>query len=593
MYVLSFAVAVTIFSIGILYKIFGWFVYTIDPSVAHVSPAGRVRAAFKGIVNVAFSPKILTLLEVFVLDILLQRPIFKESLLRWMMHMSIFTGFMLLMLFHALAGQFPRFTFSGYYSTINPYLFLRDLGGFLVIAGLLIAFYRRLALRSRQFFSNALDWQMIVILAVVMVSGILLEAAEMSSYRAYRQMVDDYAGVEGEDSIALESYWVKNFAIASPNVAEPFDSAVLVLGREMHMSYCAECHSSSRWAFMAYGSTKIIRPFAGWMETNRIDRTLWYIHFLACFAGLAWLPFSKLFHVFVSPLSLLVNSVMKEETSDPVNVATRQILELDACTHCGTCTMRCSVRTAFEEIPNPYILPSEKIDAVRRFAAGKKIDPSERERIQSGMYLCTNCHKCTDVCPVGINLQQLWFNFRERLLRQGHPELQVLSCLSLYRGLNREKIEAEHYFNVQHLAHEAVAGRTGPTQEIGDIPLKIGSGNRPANGLTHIDKLVNNTVWACYGCCTCSNACPVVANYPNPRKVLGLLPHQIIQAAKMGLSEPIFKSNMLRDCLWCYACQQNCPQNVRVADILFELKNLAFSSAQRTVSPTEIDRQVQ
>ena len=581
MYVLSFILAVTICSIGILYKVSCWFRYTIDPSVAHISPLGRVWAALKGIFKVVFSAKILTLLDAFGLDVLLQRQILKENPLRWIMHMSIFAGFTLLMLFHALADQIPGFVFSDYYSTINPYLFLRDLGGFLVVAGLLIAFYRRLALKSRRFFSNALDWQMIVILAFVMVSGILLEAAEMSSYGAYRQMVDDYAAVEDEESIALESYWVKNFAVVSPNIAAPSDPSVLALGQEMHESYCSECHSNSRWAFMGYGSAKIIRPLAGWMETNRIDRTLWYMHFLACFAGLAWLPFSKLFHVFVSPLSLLINSVMKEGASDPVNVATRQILELDACTHCGTCTMRCSVRTAYEEIPNPYILPSEKIKAIRMFAAGKKIGPSERERIQTGLYLCTNCYKCTDVCPVGINLQQLWFNFREFLLRQGHPELQVLSCLSLYRGLNRERIEAEHYFNVQQLAHEAVSGKDDQTREIDQKPLKIDLKKNQLNGFSNTAEQVNNTLWACYSCCTCSNSCPVVANYPNPRKALGLLPHQIIQAAKMGLTEPIYKSNMLRDCLWCYACQQNCPQNVRVTDILFELKNWAILAAQK------------
>jgi heterodisulfide reductase subunit C len=241
--------------------------------------------------------------------------------------------------------------------------------------------------------------------------------------------------------------------------------------------------------------------------------------------------------------------------------------------------MRCSVGTAFEEIPNRYILPSEKIEAVRMFAAGKKIDPFERERIQSGMYLCTNCHKCTDVCPVGINLQQLWFNFREFLLQKGAPELHVLSCLSLYRGLNREKIEPEHYFKVQKLAHEAVSGKDEQVHDIGLNPLKIDSGKKQLRDIFNTNTTAN-TLWACYSCSTCSNSCPVVASYPEPQKVLGLLPHQIIQATKMGLSEPVFTSRMLRDCLWCYACQQNCPQNVQVTDILFELKNLAIRTSQ-------------
>ena len=484
MYSTSLIAAIAVFGIGVLYKVSTWFRYTIDPFTVHITPTERVQAAVKGTLSVLFSTRVLTLLEVFVLDVVFQRRILKESLLRWAMHMSIFTGFMLLLVFHALANQIPGKIFSVYYSTLNPYLFLRNLAGALVIAGLLIAVYRRLALKPRRFFSNVMDWQMIVILAVVMVSGILLEAGEMSSYSAYKQMVDDYADVEDEESIALESYWVKNFAVASPNLSEPFDQSALTLGREMHLTYCSECHSSSQWAFMSYGTAKTIRPLAGWMESKRIDRILWYLHFLASFVGLAWLPFSKLFHVFVSPLSLLINAVMKDEaSSDPANVATRQILELDACTHCGTCTMRCSVGTAFEEIPNLYILPSEKIGAAKMLAAGKDIDPAELDRIQAGLYLCTNCHKCTDVCPVGINLQQMWFNLREFVLQQGRPELQVLSCLSLYRGLNRDKINPAHYFNTQQLAHEAIGGTDERLQEAGQKPVKITSENKKFSGI--------------------------------------------------------------------------------------------------------------
>jgi hypothetical protein len=45
-----------------------------------------------------------------------------------------------------------------------------------------------------------------------------------------------------------------------------------------------------------------------------------------------------MFHIIASPISLLVNAVMDNEKSDPANIATRQAMELDACTHCGTCS---------------------------------------------------------------------------------------------------------------------------------------------------------------------------------------------------------------------------------------------------------------
>jgi heterodisulfide reductase subunit C len=39
-------------------------------------------------------------------------------------------------------------------------------------------------------------------------------------------------------------------------------------------------------------------------------------------------------------------------------------------------------------------------------------------------------------------------------------------------------------------------------------------------------------------------------------------------------------ARMVWDCLGCYQCQENCPQGVRVTDILFELKNMAFQQVK-------------
>ena len=78
---------------------------------------------------------------------------------------------------------------------------------------------------------------------------------------------------------------------------------------------------------------------------------------------------------------------------------------------------------------------------------------------------------------------------------------------------------------------------------------------------------------------TCTNACPVARNYNRPEEVLGLLPHQLMHAIGFRQWDLVFSSMMLWDCLGCYQCQENCPQNVRVADILYELKGLAVSRA--------------
>jgi heterodisulfide reductase subunit C len=81
---------------------------------------------------------------------------------------------------------------------------------------------------------------------------------------------------------------------------------------------------------------------------------------------------------------------------------------------------------------------------------------------------------------------------------------------------------------------------------------------------------------ACFGCQTCTNVCPVVANYENPKEALGLLPHQIMYSVGLGIKDLAFGSNMIWDCVSCYQCQEQCPQGVHVTEILYELKNLAI-----------------
>jgi heterodisulfide reductase subunit C len=60
-------------------------------------------------------------------------------------------------------------------------------------------------------------------------------------------------------------------------------------------------------------------------------------------------------------------------------------------------------------------------------------------------------------------------------------------------------------------------------------------------------------------------------------ETLGLLPHQIIHSVALGLKGLAVGSRMLWDCLTCYKCEENCPQGVRIVEVLYRLKNLAVA----------------
>ena len=577
-YTISLYISLAIFIIGLIYKISTWFFLKTSIDSKAIPASKRVSSAIKGIALTIFSVKILTLIKVFFLDIILQRKVLKEDLFRWLTHILIYGAFMLLLIMHALDKFITAAIFANYSPTINPFLFLRDLFGLLVIIGICMAIYRRFILKAPRLTTNPTDTYAIILLATIMVSGILLEGTKIGSYSVYKRMVTDYAGLEeGEEEFkALTAFWVKEFGTVSPDLREPFSTEILKGGREIHEMSCAGCHSRPQWAFMGYSVASVSKGVALSLDRAGIHTLLLYLHFLACFIGLAYLPFSKFFHILTSPLSLLANSVMDRGESEPANIATRQALELDACMHCGNCTNRCSVGVVFEEVGNVNILPSEKIQSLKRLVSGKEIAEKALRLILDGTYLCTNCHRCTDVCPAGINLEELWFTMRETMFQKGYPEFLTLSPLSFYRGLMRQDLVESDYRQPLIRAREAMAS-SYELLKAKDKPLALTPTERELSSSLSLSGQAS-TFSACFGCQTCTNVCPVVANYENPQDVLGLLPHQIMHAAGLGIRDLAFGSQMLWDCVTCYQCQEQCPQGVKVTEVLYELKNLAIKN---------------
>ena len=235
MYSVSLYTALAVFAIGLLVKIGTWFTRDIGIWAKDHQTTERIVEAIKGILGVVFSPRVLLLLKALFLDVIFQQRILKENFLRWLMHMMIYGGFMLLLIFHALGPMVVEPVFGTYYSTINPYLFFRSLFGSMVVVGLGISIYRRYIKKVPRLKTSGMDCYAIVILSVIMVSGVLLEGLKISSHTEFQGMVEDYAGIDDEEEIeALESVWVEKFGLVSPNVEGPFEEEIIEHGWEIH-----------------------------------------------------------------------------------------------------------------------------------------------------------------------------------------------------------------------------------------------------------------------------------------------------------------------------------------------------------------------
>jgi len=76
-YNIALYTALIIFGIGLIYKISGWFRFSIGINAKNIKTSTRILTAVKGLLTVILSKKVLILIRVFIIDVLFQIRIFK------------------------------------------------------------------------------------------------------------------------------------------------------------------------------------------------------------------------------------------------------------------------------------------------------------------------------------------------------------------------------------------------------------------------------------------------------------------------------------------------------------------------------------
>ncbi len=548
--------AVIVCLVGVIFRISTWFSQGIRPSVPSIPTGERISAAVSATLGILFSPKIIEVIKSFFLDILFQFRSFERSLLRWSAHFLIFSGFVLLIFTHVLTDAD---------STANPYIFLRNLFGLMALIGVGLAVYRRFSWKPLRLQTYPSDWAALILIAVIMVTGFMLEGTKISSFAVYQNMVEEYADVDEEEEIALEAYWVAKNGVQSPNVTKPFDPELIEQGFEVHENNCMDCHSSTRNAFASFTVSKIMGPITG--SGAFAVGALTFLHIIAFVALLVWLPFNKMFHIVSAPVSLISRRIMGLKGDNTANILNRQMVGLSACTHCGSCSVECSAVMYFESFQNNFILPSEKIQFLKEIAAGKDLDATTLKKLQKGLYVCTSCDRCSSICPSGINLRDIFVSSRYALLEKGTPETSILSHFSFPLAL-AQKFTGDHLKALKAVEELFKSKFKSLTDLLGPMTLSKSKG------------VINRTYQSCYSCQRCTNICPVVRSYDNPGETLDMLPHQIIYALGIGNTDIAMGSQMIWSCSTCYLCQEHCPNQVELTDIFYSLKNGAINKIE-------------
>jgi nitrate reductase gamma subunit len=210
--------------------------------------------------KVIFSRRLWMLIKSFILDALLHRYVLQESVSRWVMHTLIYLPF----LGRFLLGLITWLATVLYPATPLTHLladkdapaiaFTYDLLAVLMLIGVLIAVYRRFVVRDKQLISLYQDKLALLLLGGIYLLGFLTEGL--------RLLVN---GV-------------------------PFNVGI--------------------YSFLGWAVVAALYPLH--LPWSSIYPYLWYIHAALAAALIAYLPFSKMLHVLVSPLIVTVNAVRKE-----------------------------------------------------------------------------------------------------------------------------------------------------------------------------------------------------------------------------------------------------------------------------------------
>ncbi len=74
----------------------------------------------------------------------------------------------------------------------------------------------------------------------------------------------------------------------------------------------------------------------------------------------------------------------------------------------------------------------------------------------------------------------------------------------------------------------------------------------------------------CFQCGTCTASCP-------SGRFTSYRIRKIVRQTQLGLKEEILTSNDLWDCTTCYSCEERCPREVPIVDIIISLRNMAVA----------------
>jgi len=284
------------------------------------------------------------------------------------MHLMIFWGFVILLLAAAIDATTH---YINRHITGAPYLWFSlivDIGGLLVLIGIIMAAYRRYIWKPKRLNTILDDGIVLTSLAVILITGFMVEGLRQAA---------------------------------------------------------TELTVHPDWAVWSLGGFVFAKAFAGMSQNSLLfwHKSLWWFHSALTIGGIMYiaLVFSKFQHIVVSPLNVFFRSLGPVGAPAPIDIENteilgvgeikdftwKQLLDLDACTDCGRCQDACPAWATGKSLSPRKVVQDLKVHMLK--AANNQANqfdnaptlvgeaPSEAE-----IWSCTTCGACQETCPVYV-----------------------------------------------------------------------------------------------------------------------------------------------------------------------------------------------
>jgi Fe-S oxidoreductase/nitrate reductase gamma subunit len=304
------------------------------------------------------------------------------------MHLFLFWGFLVLFIGTVLIfvqEDFTKLLFNKIFISGNFYLifsFLLDLFGLLAIIGVLLALFRRYALKPKRLDNKFEDALVLVSLFLILLTGFTNEGLRIAS--------------------------------TSPEF--------------------------ERWSFLGWQFSKVFSAL-GSSETSfeSLHLVSWWIHIILAFGFIGYISYSRLLHLISSPLNQFFRSfspkgevkpILDIENAETFGVAKlseftwKQLFDTDACTRCGRCQDNCPAHLSEKPLSPKKVIQDLKDHLTLQGKSSSQKEPSEDQNqpiagnviTEDELWACTTCGACQEVCPVFVEVVDKVVDLRRYLV---------------------------------------------------------------------------------------------------------------------------------------------------------------------------------